>query len=111
MLITWLFDMSENVFDHSGIYEVERTSQGYDIADDSSHLLDEDDFYFDPLSEGVFELTEEGEELYDQWCDDASVGYDLCYGRAKGLAQRFSKRELWEELTTTPELSTRISIN
>lgn len=50
----------------------------------------------------VYELTEEGDKLLSEWCDDRSAGYDLCYGRAKGLAARYSKTEMWE-LLTNPE--------
>lgn len=112
MLITWICDLSENVFDHSGIYEVERTNDGYEVASDITRLMPEDeDYYHELFEEGIFELTEEGEELYSQWCEDASVGYDLCYGRAKGLANRYGKKEMWDELTTNAEYSTRVSIN
>ena len=51
------------------------------------------------LAGEVHALTKEGEELLEQWCDDVSVGYDLCYGRAKGLAAKYTSEQMWEKLT------------
>lgn len=51
------------------------------------------------LAGEVHVLTPEGERLFDQWCDDMSCGYDLCNGRAKGLAAEYSSEEMWSLLT------------
>lgn len=51
------------------------------------------------LAGEVHALTKEGEKLLDQWCDDVSVGYDLCHGRAKGLAAKYTSEQMWELLT------------
>lgn len=49
------------------------------------------------------ELTEEGAEWAEQYLYDHSCGYDLCNGRARGLAQYYTMQQAWEELTTNEE--------
>lgn len=46
--------------------------------------------------EDPIHLSAEGRVMALQWLDDASVGYDLCYGRCKGLAGRYSRYEMWD---------------
>lgn len=53
----------------------------------------------DELCGDVHELTEEGNDLLEQWCDDAAVGYDLCYGRAKGLAAEYNREQIYAKIT------------
>ena len=53
----------------------------------------------DDLAGEVHELTKSGEDLLSQYYDDLSVGYDLCNGRAKGLAAQYSREEMWNHLT------------
>ena len=53
----------------------------------------------DDLAGDVHELTESGEGLLSQYYDDLSAGYDLCNGRAKGLADRYTREEMYELLT------------
>lgn len=48
------------------------------------------------------ELSADGREFVDSWCMDASLGYDLCYGWAKGLASKYDQYELWREIENTP---------
>lgn len=51
------------------------------------------------LAGDVHELTEEGNELLSKWCNDASAGYDLCFGRMKGLAAEYSREEIYQLIT------------
>ncbi len=53
----------------------------------------------DDLAGDVHELTEIGEGLLSQYYDDLSVGYDLCNGMARGLADRYTREEMWKMLT------------
>ena len=48
----------------------------------------------------VIELTDEGLELAEQGIEDDTFGYDLCYGRAKGLAGQYSQYDMWKRLTS-----------
>ncbi len=74
----------------------------------ADYLENEDDYVFIPCmweisetrNEDVegYELTDEGLELAEQWIEDDSCGYDLCYGRAKGLAGQYTPHEMWERL-------------
>lgn len=41
-------------------------------------------------------LTEEGRKFAEEWLDDDSRGYDLCYGRAYGLAADYSAQQVWD---------------
>lgn len=50
-----------------------------------------------------YELTDKGDELATQYAEDYSSGYDLCYGRAKGLAKTYTMQQMWDKLTTDPE--------
>lgn len=71
-------------------------------------LENEDDYVFIPCmweisetrNEDVegYELTDEGLELAEQWREDVSHGYDLCYGKARGLAGQYTQEEMWERL-------------
>lgn len=94
MTIAWIYDLTDNIFDKSGIVEI--------TPDFFTEHPNEDDY---ELEENCYELTSEGEELYEQWCEDYGVGYDLCYGRMKGLADQYTKTELWEHLISDPTLS------
>ena len=91
-VIGWSQDESDGVFDRSEI-----------IFGDS---VDEVPAY--PFN--AYALTAEGKEISDQWYDDASCGYDLCYGRMKGLAAEIggTERDLWNYLTSDPSLATEI---
>lgn len=40
-------------------------------------------------------LTAEGRAFAKEWQDYASMGYDLCSGKCKGLAGRYGIREMW----------------
>lgn len=42
------------------------------------------------------ELSADGREFVDSWCFDASLGYDLCHGRAKGLAAKYNQYQVWD---------------
>lgn len=91
-LIGWYNDDSDGVFDRS---EVIYSDSIDDIPDDG---------------DGIYALTREGKDIYEEWREDASAGYDLCYGRMKGLAQRIggSERDIWRYLTSNTSLSKKI---
>ena len=59
---------------------------------------------------GIYELTEEGLEIYEEWCEDVSDGYDLCYGRMKGLADEIGgrQRDIWYYLISRKSLTKSI---
>lgn len=99
-IIFFVYDMDdERVFDRSHI----------GIVNDLDSFPDlDDDFEFSEL--GSFELTKEGREVFDQWHENASCGYDLCFGRMKGLCQTIggTDRDLWNYLTGRDCLSKRI---
>lgn len=48
-------------------------------------------------------LTKEGREICDQYFDDLSLGYDLCYGKAKGLAQQYTQNSFYDMIKNTRE--------
>lgn len=86
---------------------------GY-IAITKAYLEDDDESVFAPRMWEVceseedcygpfIELTADGREFVDSWCNDASIGYDLCYGKAHGLAAKYNQYELWQEIVDTPE--------
>ena len=80
------------------------------IGRTSAYYGDDDDYVFLPdmwtdsddpsdMAGEVHELTESGEKILDDYYWDLGAGYDLCNGRAKGLADRFSREQMWEHLT------------
>lgn len=99
-IIFFADDLSDGVFNRSYI----------GIAKDLNSLpeLSED---FEYSEEDFFALTKEGCEIFDKWHDDASCGYDLCYGRMKGICQTIGgiDRNLWDYLTKRDYLSKRIA--
>lgn len=46
-----------------------------------------------------YKISQEKAEMASQWLDDDSVGYDLANGRARGLAEKFSAFDMWNEVT------------
>lgn len=85
-------DISDNVFDRTYIEKAP-------LVTAFGNTFDEDEYM---PSEDIYELTEEGVELMERWYDDASCGYDLCNGRAKGLANSIGGTEsnLWDYITS-----------
>lgn len=67
------------------------------------------DMLCDDESNGTpeWELTDEGYDLADQYRDDASHGYDLCFGRAKGLAQKYTEEQMLVKIVTSAEYVTK----
>lgn len=53
--------------------------------------------------EAPIPLTAEGRTLARQWQSDASLGYDLCYGKCKGLAQKYSSYDVWNLIKENAE--------
>lgn len=78
-----------------------RASAYYDDGPDAMFVPDYWTYADDPdeLAGDVHQLTKEGAEWLDQYYWDFGAGYDLCYGRAKGLAAKYTKEEAWEHLT------------
>ena len=91
-LIGWYQNDSDGVFDRSEVVCSENID---DIPDDGY---------------GIYALTREGKDVYEQWKEDASAGYDLGYGRMKGLAREIGGGEwnIWEYLTSHKHLSRKI---
>lgn len=89
--IGWYTDESDSVFDRSEI-----------VWGKSPNAV--------PDNEGVYALTQEGLELYNEWEDDASVGYDLNYGRMSGLAGEIggTQWDIWQYLTSDESLAKRV---
>ena len=92
-VIGWSQDESDGVFDRSGV-----------VLGDS--IDDVPDYPY-----GIYALTREGRKIYEEWREDASCGYDLCYGRMKGLAAEIGGGEwdIWNYLTNDKSLSKQIS--
>lgn len=92
-LIGWYQDEDDGVFDRSEV-----------VFGDSINDVPDDGY-------GIYALTREGKKTYDRWREDASSGYDLGYGKMKGLADRIGGGEwdIWEYLTNDKALSKRIS--
>jgi len=93
-VIGWSQDESDGVFDRSEVV------LGDSIDDVPNYPYD------------VYALTREGKEVYEEWCEDASAGYDLCYGRMKGLAAKIggTERDIWNYLTSNKNLARRIKV-
>lgn len=91
-VIGWSQDESDGVFDRSEV-----------VLGDS--IDDVPDYPY-----GIYALTREGREIYEEWCDDASVGYNLGNGRMKGLAGEIGGREwdIWNYLTSDSTLSKKV---
>lgn len=91
-VIGWEIDDSDGVFDRSQV-----------IYGDSIDDVPNEGY-------GIYALTREGKETYEQWCEDASAGYDLCYGRMQGLARSIGGREwdIWNYLTSDSSLARKI---
>lgn len=78
--IAYVHDLSDGVYDNSDIVLFEDWKELDRYEDEENWTFDEN---------GVFALTEEGRELVEQYLHDCSCGYDLCYGRATGLAREY----------------------
>lgn len=99
-IIYFTHDVSECVLDRSCI----------GFAKDLDSLPESKEVEY--LEEGLFFLTKEGLEIFDEWHEDASRGYDLCNGEMQGLCQIIGGTdiELWDYLTGNEYLSKRITI-
>lgn len=53
--------------------------------------------------EHSWELTEEGEIRASQYLEDSLYGYDLCNGRAVGLAKEYTDEQMFLEIITSSE--------
>lgn len=88
MYIGFCLDDTDGVFDRSEVIVSENIDEIPDLC-------------------GVYELTKEGLEIYEEWCEDVSVGYDLCYGRMQGLANEIggTQRDIWNYLISNESLT------
>ena len=88
MYIGFNLDDTDGVFDRSEVIVSENIDEVPDLC-------------------GVYELTKEGLEIYEEWCEDVSVGYDLCYGRMQGLADEIggTQRDIWYYLISRKSLT------
>jgi len=76
----------------------------YRVYNDINEVDDDDDVeYVDEWKE----LTPAGEEYYNKYCEDASHGYDLCFGKAKGLASMFTHDQFCSMLMEDNEYTFR----
>ena len=91
MYIGFYLDDTDDIFDRSEVIVSENIDEIPDLC-------------------GIYELTEEGLEIYKEWCEDVSVGYDLCYGRMKGLADEIggTQRDIWYYLVSRKSLTKSI---
>lgn len=91
MYIGFYVDETDGVFDNSKVIVSENIDDIPDLC-------------------GIYELTEEGLEIYEEWCEDVSVGYDLGYGRMKGLADEIggTQRDIWYYLVSRKSLTKSI---
>lgn len=64
-----------------------------------------DDEQFDIVTP-EWELTDDGYDFADQYRDDASHGYDLCFGRQTGLADKYTEEQALYEIVTNPKYVT-----
>lgn len=98
-IIYFVYDVGDSVFDQSYIGAAENINSLPSLGENFKY------------AEGLFALTKEGSDIFDKWHDDASCGYDLCYGRMKGLCQTIggTDRCLWNYLTERNYLSKRIT--
>ena len=85
--LLWVNDLSDGIFDRS--YAVITNSYGQFVESIDDELWD--------VSEGVI-ITDEGAELFEEWQDNNSRGYDLCNGRAYGLANQYTKYEIFQHI-------------
>lgn len=91
-------------------YYIGRTKEFYMDQDelDERYPVFNPDFWTYSEYECTFEgehkqLTDAGRELLEQYLDDLSAGYDLCYGRAKGLARRYSREQFYDMIMNDPD--------
>lgn len=91
MYIGFYVDETDGVFDRSEVIVSENIDDIPDLC-------------------GIYELTEEGLEIYEEWCEDVSVEYDLCYGRMKGLADEIggTQKDIWYYLVSRKSLTKSI---
>ena len=91
MYIGFYLDDTDGVFDRSEVIVSENIDEVPDLC-------------------GIYELTKEGLEIYEEWCDDASVGYNLGTGRMYGLADEIggTQRDIWYYLISRKSLTKAI---
>lgn len=86
MNLYFISDISDGVFDRSYL----ELSEDFPSYNPDLFEVFEDDF---------FAISEEGEEVLEEWQDDSARGYDLCNGRAYGLADRYrGERAIFQHL-------------
>lgn len=98
--IYYVYDISDNLYNKSYVGIVENEAGIPDLDEDLWMMSDY----------GLFELTRAGRELFEKWREDVSCGYDLCFGRCKGLANSIGTTDydIFEYLINRPEYTKRI---
>lgn len=114
----WLSDGYEVYLDE----ELTKSARDLDfgwltLSDEYIEAIEDDDVLFMPRMSCIVATEEETGDVYAtpihlsaegrafvmQWYDDASLGYDLCNGRCKGLAGRYSEQEMWDEVESNSD--------
>lgn len=92
---------ANKTFAHGAIYYVYDMSDGLynrsymGVAHDDTDFPELDEELWMYSDYGLYELTELGRDILDRWRDDVSCGYDLCYGRCKGIAKEIGATD-WD---------------
>lgn len=54
----------------------------------------------------IYQLTEKGNDFFDDWADKYGTGYDLCNGR---MGTKLQPENVYNILTTNPEYSVKLN--
>lgn len=100
-------EKNKNEFGYIGFY-----------VDDSDDVFDNSEVMWSDNIEdlpneyetGIYALTADGAEVFNDWFDSVSMGCDLCSGKLKGIANEIggTHTRLWEYLSNNEALAQRI---
>lgn len=76
----------------------------WQVFEDDAELERDDEVEY---AEEIYDLTESGEEYVREYLEDYSCGYDLCYGRMKGLAAQYTWDKFFNMITNKECFSTK----
>lgn len=111
--IGYYVDMHEEVFlDRELKHHVNEADFGYLTISDAYIEACEEEAVFLPNMTAVVNTYDDCTNVFEEpiklnaygrwfalkWKSDASVGYDLCNGRCKGLARGMSEQDMWEHV-------------
>lgn len=54
----------------------------------------------------IYQLTEKGNDFFDDWAEKYGAGYDLCNG---GMKTSLKPEDVYDILTTDPEYSVKLN--